>query len=59
MAVVLIYGLPLTAAVVATGVLTPAVLLGLIAFTQTRAGRVERRPGPSPATRPRAAGGLP
>jgi hypothetical protein len=58
-AVVLIYGLPLTAAVVATGVLTPAVLLGLIAVTQTRAGRVERRPGPPPAARPRAAGGLP
>lgn len=44
-AVTLIYTLPLTAAVIATGVLTPAVLLSLIAVTQSRARRAERRPG--------------
>jgi hypothetical protein len=46
LAVVLIYTVPLTAAVVGTSVLTPAVLLGLIAVTQTRARRVEHRPDP-------------
>jgi hypothetical protein len=38
-AVVIVYTMPLAVAVVVTGVLTPAVLLTLIAVTQVRAGR--------------------
>jgi intracellular septation protein A len=38
-AVVIVYTTPLAVAVVVTGVLTPAVLLTLIAVTQVRAGR--------------------
>ncbi|MDT8912425.1 VC0807 family protein [Amycolatopsis sp. PS_44_ISF1] len=38
-AILLIYVLPLTAAVVATNVLAPATLLGLISFTEWRARR--------------------
>jgi hypothetical protein len=40
-AVVVIYTTPLTVAVVLTGVLTPVVLLTLIAVTQLRAGRAQ------------------
>ena len=47
-AVAIVYTTPLAVAVVVTGVLTPAVLLGLIAVTQTRAGRRERRTDPPP-----------
>lgn len=40
-AITIIYSVPLTAAVVATNVLTPAVLLGLITLTEARARAVD------------------
>lgn len=40
-AILVIYSVPLTAAVVATNVLTPAVLLGLITLTETRARAID------------------
>jgi intracellular septation protein A len=40
-AIVVIYSVPLTAAVVATNVLTPVVLLGLITLTEARARAVD------------------
>ena len=42
LAIIVIYSVPLTAAVVATSVLTPAVLLGLITLTEARARAVDR-----------------
>ena len=42
-ALAIIYTAPLGVAVVATNILTPAVLLGLIAFTQARASRASTR----------------
>jgi hypothetical protein len=46
--VVIIYAAPLTAAVVITNVLTPAVLLTLIALTEARARAVDRVPAHRP-----------
>lgn len=42
-AILIIYSVPLTAAVVATNVLTVAVLLGLITLTEARAADPGRR----------------
>ncbi|OLR93547.1 VC0807 family protein [Actinokineospora bangkokensis] len=51
LAVVLIYSLPLTAAVVATSVLSPAVLAGLIGWTEVSARRWTARHAAAPAPR--------